>query len=191
MSSNDQHLQTRGGARRRDKTPSGVVAVLASFLVGIGGCSAGSNGGPDVSATGGNPPPPNGTTPSIGAVLVSVKVQDAHGAPVPGAEIKLLRTDGTGVSETAHFADQDGRAEIVTDTRTYGALVSAPDMAGAVYQSIRQAADRLEITVTLHPTSARSELPGGAQVITFPEDIVECGLGVRLLVSRIDRRLLI
>ena len=157
MSSNDQHVQTRGGAPRRDKKPSGVVAVLASFLVGTGGCSAGSNGGPD-SATGGNSPPPNGTTPSIGAVVVAVKVQDAFGAPVPGAEIKLLRSEGTGVGDT-HFADQDGRAEILTDSRTYGALVSAPDMAGAVYQSIRQAADRLEITVTLHPTSATSELP--------------------------------
>ena len=47
MSSKDRHLQTRGGAARRDKTRSGMVAALASLLVGTGGCGGSSNGGPD------------------------------------------------------------------------------------------------------------------------------------------------
>jgi hypothetical protein len=46
MSSKDRHLQTRGGAARRDKTRSGMVAALASLLVGTGGCGGSSNGKP-------------------------------------------------------------------------------------------------------------------------------------------------
>ena len=154
MRCKDRQLRPRGRAAHREKLRSGVVAALALLLVSTGGC-AGSDGGPDDSATGGSPPTPNHTPSSIGELIVTVKVQDASGAPVPGAKITLLRSEGTGVSERAHFADQDGRAEIVTDSRTYGALVSAPDMEGAVYESTRQATDRLEITVTLHPSSAR------------------------------------
>ena len=131
MSSKDRHLQTRGGAARRDKTRSGMVAALASLLVGTGGCGSSSNGGPDDSVTGGNPPPP----PPVTELLVTIKVQDAFGAPVPGAEIKLLRSEGTGVSPSAYFADQDGQAQILTDSLTHGALVKAPDMEGAVYES--------------------------------------------------------
>lgn len=158
MSSKDQHLRTRGEAARRDKTRSVMVAALASLVVGTGGCGGRSNGGLDDSATGGSP----STPPSISELLVTIKVQDAFGAPVPGAEIRLLRSEGTGVSASAYFADQDGRAEILTDSLTHGALVSAPDMEGAVYESTRQADDRLEITVTLHPSSAASKLPARA-----------------------------
>ena len=155
MRCKDRQLRPRGRAAHREKLRSGVVAALALLLVSTGGCGAGSNGAPDDSATGASPPTPNRTPSSVSELLVTVKVQDASGAPVPGAKIRLLRSEGTGVSERAHFADQDGRAEIVTDSRTYGALVSAPDMEGAVYESTRQATDRLEITVTLHPSSAR------------------------------------
>ena len=133
-----------------------MVAALASLLVGTGGC-----GGSRTTL------PPS--TPSTSELLVTIKVQDAFGAPVPGAEIKLLRSD-TGVSVSAYFADQDGRAEILTDSLTHGALVSAPDMEGAVYESTRQADDRLEITVTLHPSSARAGGVGNVSVpYGFPE----------------------
>ena len=181
MSSKDRHLQARGRAARRDKTRSGMVAALASLLVSMGGCDAGSNGGPDDSATGG-PPTPNEPPPSIGEVLVTVKVQDPFGAPVPGAQIRLLRSDGSGVSQSVYLADQDGRAEIATDSLTHGALVSAPDMESAVYESTRQGDDRLEITVTLHPSSAPAGGVGAVSVISSSRDGRELSVSGRLYV---------
>ena len=118
----------------------------------------------------------------ISELLVTIKVQDAFGAPVPGAEIRLLRSEGTGVSASAYFADQDGRAEILTDSLTHGALVSAPDMEGAVYESTRQADDRLEITVTLHPSSARAGGVGRVSVISSSPDGRELSFSARLYV---------
>ena len=94
----------------------------------------------------------------------------------------MLRSEGTGVSASAYFADQDGRAEILTDSLTHGALVSAPDMEGAVYESTRQADDRLEITVTLHPSSARAGGVGRVSVISGSPDGRELSFTARLYV---------
>jgi len=117
---------------------SGMVAAVVSFLLGMGGCGS-----------------PHTPAP-VGDVLVTVRVQDASGAPVPGAQIRLLRSEGTGVSPGAYLSDQDGRAAIRTDSLTHGALVSAPAMDSAVYESTRPTDDRLEITVTLQPSSANA-----------------------------------
>ena len=159
-----------------------MVAALASLLVSMGGCDAGSDGGPDDSATGGGPPTTNEPPPSISQVLVTVQVQDAFGAPVPGAQIKLLRSDGTGVSGSAYLADQDGRAEIATDSLTHGVLVSAPDMESAVYESTRQADDHLEITVTLHPSSEPAGGVGAMSVISGSRDGRELAVSARLYI---------
>jgi hypothetical protein len=167
---------------RRVKTRSGIVAALASLLVSAVGCQGGWNGGgPDDSATGGAPtqeePPP-----AAGELLVTVKVQDPFGAPVPGAQIRLLRSEGTGVSSASYPADQHGRAAIVTDSLTHGVLVSAPDMESGVYESTRQADDHLDITVTLHPSSELAGGVSGVSVISNSADGRELSSSARLYV---------
>jgi hypothetical protein len=154
MNRKDRDRKERVGTALQRAARWGLVAALASLLVTTGGCGDGSVGGAVGVATGGPPPPPT-SPPPIGEVLVTVTVKDPFGAPVPGAEVRLLRSGGTGVSESSYFADRDGRAEIRTDSLTYGALVSAPDMEGVSYESTRRADDHLEITVTLHPIFGR------------------------------------
>jgi hypothetical protein len=167
---------------RRVKTRPGIVAALASILVSAVGCDGGSNGGgPHNSATGG-PPTQEEPPPAAGELLVTVTVQDPFGAPVPGAQIRLLRSGGTGVSSTSYPADQAGRAEIVTDSLTHRVLVSAPDMESGVYESTRQAEDHLDITVTLHPSSELAGGVGGVSVISNSADGRELFFSARLYV---------
>ena len=55
-------------------------------------------------------------------------------------------------------------------------------MEGAVYESTRQADDRLEITVTLHPSSARAGGVGKVSVISGSPDGRELSFTARLYV---------
>jgi hypothetical protein len=136
------------------------VVLLACIMIGAVGCG-GSGGGGGVGAGPGGPPDP--TDPPAGNTQVTVVARDAFGSPVPGANIVLFESKGTGFLELSTVTDADGRAEIVGGFEdVYAAMLTATELFGISYEPDRPADDQIAFEVTLHPSSALS--PGIAQL---------------------------
>lgn len=151
-----------------------LVPVVASLLLGAGGCG-GSAGNPNGGAPGGPPDPPPGN------VTLTVTALDAFGTPVPGASIFLLESSGTGFLEVSNRTDANGRAEIVGGfENVYGIMLRATDLEGNSYEPSHPADDHIDFEVTLHPLAALASGLGNLSVTSSTSDGRQLEFSARL-----------
>jgi hypothetical protein len=112
-------------------------------------------------------------------------VQDMLGAPVAGAEVRLLHQDGEGDDAPPIITDEDGRASYTGDA--YAAYASATELFGLSYDAM-PSGDRVDFHVTAYPAAALTAGLGNVTVTGGSADGRSLRFSARLYVVEGDVR---